>query len=312
MKRIKIIFIGICITLLAMNNLLAKNDWPVLKGPYLGQKPPGLKAEIFAPGIISTNEKHDYFSDYPIFADFFIFRQIAPYQQSRTYITQLKDGQWTKPRLNPFENKPWYYNYDWAKPGEIIYFSWRGPFENIDAPNVLNIWRVKRTHNGWSRPIKLPSPVNSQGSDTWPSVTKDFDVYFFSSRSQGFGHCDIYRTRPIKGKHINAKNLGRIINTRYDEVDPYIAPDGSFLLYCSDRPGGFGRLDIYIAYKTRDGSWSQSINVGKWINTAGNDERPYVTLDQKYLFFTSNISGKLDIHWVSAKIIKELKPKDLK
>ena len=52
-------FLLIFFILSIFHNLSAKEDWPVLKGPYLGQKPPGMKPEIFAPGIVSTPEIYE-------------------------------------------------------------------------------------------------------------------------------------------------------------------------------------------------------------------------------------------------------------
>lgn len=141
------------------------------------------------------------------------------------------------------------------------------------------------------------------------------------------------------GKYSPPENIGNhenAINTDYHEVDPFIAPDESYLIFTSNRPGGFGDADLYICYRKPDGAWTKAINMGPSINTEAVEFCPSVTPDGKYLFFSSNRllfqrysnhpisydekikildspgNGRGDIYWVSAKIIESLKPKELK
>ncbi len=79
------------------------------------------------------------------------------------------------------------------------------------------------------------------------------------------------------------------MNTEFSEHDPFVAPDESYLIFTSTRPGGFGREDLYIGYKKVDGSWTEPKNMGKTINSSGVDFCPMLSPDGKYLFFTRNI-----------------------
>lgn len=92
----------------------------------------------------------------------------------------------------------------------------------------------------------------------------------------------------------------------------YTAPDESYMIYCSMMPGGLGDDDLYITFKTADGSWSEPVHMGAEINTDKSENRPYVSPDGKYFFYTSTIRGNRDIYWVDAKIIEDLKQKELK
>ena len=98
-----------------------------------------------------------------------------------------------------------------------------------------------------------------------------------------------------------------MINTEHDEYDLFIAPDESYLIFSSDRPGGFGNVDLYISYKKGDGTWTEPKNMGRNINSGGA-VFPSVTDDGRFLFFQSRRGGNGDIYWVDAKIIEELKP----
>jgi hypothetical protein len=96
------------------------------------------------------------------------------------------------------------------------------------------------------------------------------------------------------------------INTASNEHDPYIAHDESYLIFDSDRPGGFGGTDLYICYKMADNSWSEPQNMGNNVNSESSDFCAMLSPDDEYLFFSSSRSGNGDIYWVSAYIINQL------
>jgi dipeptidyl aminopeptidase/acylaminoacyl peptidase len=311
----KIIFISIIFsTLLFLVNFTQDDDFPVLKGPYLGQKPPGMNAEIFAPGIVSTSENEALYGFFKE-GTFVLFDRTSPNLIEwipTVYIMELKNGKWTKPRLSPFRGKYWYHNYTFAPEGKTVYFACKGSLDDRTSSNDINICIVKKTAEGWSESRMLEPPVNSDEIDTCPTVTKEGTLYFFSGRGGGFGNGDIYRSKLINGKHIEVENLGKPINTKSDDIDPFIAPDESYLIFCSKKPGGYGGYDFYISYQKQNGSWTEPINMGEGINSSNHEERPYVTSDGKYFFFTRYESDNLDIYWVDAKVIENLKPNKLK
>ncbi len=291
-----------------------QHDFPALKGPYLGQKPPGMTPELFAPGIVSTEDNevsYGFFNDGTLF---FFDRTSADLEEwtPAVYRMELKDGKWTRPNASPYQGKPWYHYYTEAPEGEQVYFAWKGSLGDRTSSADINIWRVRKTAKGWAEPSKLPSPVNSSDIDSYPSVTDNGTLYFFSYREEGFGGHDIYRSLRTKGKHTMVENLGAPINTECDELDPFIASDESFLIFCSKTLDGYGGFDLYIAFKKRDGKWTTPVNMGEGINTSAHDWIPYVTPDGKYFFFNSNRSGNWDIYWVDASVIEILRPEDTK
>ncbi len=308
----KIILISMIFsTVLFVVNFTQDDDFPVLKGPYLGQKPPSMKAELFAPGIVSTSDNeflYGFFNKGTVF----IFDRTSPNLIDwipAVYFMELKDGKWTKPSLSTLKGKPWYHSYTFAPEGKTIYFAWKGALDDRTTSKDINIWSVKKTAEGWTEPRMLESPVNSDNIDTCPTVTKEGTLYFFSGREGGFGNGDIYRSKLINGKHIEVENLGKPINTEYDEIDPLIAPDESYLIFCSKKPDGHGGYDFYISFQKPDNSWTEPVNMGEGINSSSYDDRPYITPDGKYFFFTRYESKNLNIYWVDARIIDELREK---
>jgi hypothetical protein len=98
-------------------------------------------------------------------------------------------------------------------------------------------------------------------------------------------------------------NMGAVLNTPHHEWDQYIAPDESYMLFCSTKPEGLGEDDLYITFRKPDGTWQSPVHLGPRINSAASENRPYVSPDGKYMFYTSNRDGNRDIYWVDAKIL---------
>jgi hypothetical protein len=72
----------------------------------------------------------------------------------------------------------------------------------------------------------------------------------------------------------------------YNDLHPAISPDGTFIVFASDRPGGYGGTDLYICYRFPDNTWSKPINLGDKINTIENEISPFIAEDGS-LFFAS-------------------------
>lgn len=180
-----------------------------------------------------------------------------------------------------------------------------------------DIWMIRLTDTGWSQPQRLPAPINTEKfHDAYPSFAKNGTLYFFSQREGGYGKSDLYRSKLVNGTYASAENLGPVINTEFSEFDLLIAPDESYIVFVSNRPGGHEfmdyRHDLYVAFRKKDGSWTKPKNLGKDVNTIGGVALT-LTSDGKYLLFTGKGNEpNCDIYWVSTKIIEKLKPKDLK
>lgn len=292
------------------------NDFPVLKGPYLGQKPPGLTAEVFAPGIICT-QNHETMCGFLNEGTILIYRSIPTDFDNSVdspipiYITALKDTIWSKPRLTKNLGKPWFYNLQSVPQSETYYYGEWNRDENGERLD-LDIFKQHMTKSGWSDPEKLKYPINTDKFESWPSTAKDGTLYFFSGRDGGVGKTDIYKSELKNGEYKRVENLGNSVNSEDHDHDPFIDPEERYLIFCSTREGGSGKDDLYISFKTNEDTWSKAYNMGSNVNSEYIDNRPYMTPDGKYLFFVRVLNGNADMYWVDAKIIDELKPDELK
>jgi len=308
---------------------LKQVDFPVLKGPYLGQKPPGLTPKIFAPGIVSTGYSERNITVSPDGKELYYCLYGAPH--GVFLFMREVNGLWIKPRIPSFSGR--YQGELMLSPdGNMIVFSSNQPFENSKNTMEYWIWRVKREGADWGCPKPLGPAVNSGRFAGYPSISRTGNLYFFSERDDGLGKDDIYMSEWIDGRYTEAQNLGKSINTNLAEADPAIAPDESYIIFC--RREGESGWDLFISFKKKDGSWSLAKNMGEPINSDASDFCPSLSADGKYLFFTSTRirlptyseipityeekirflrspgNGNSDIYWVDAKILEIFRPDD--
>jgi hypothetical protein len=156
-----------------------------------------------------------------------------------------------------------------------------------DESDDWNIWRVGRAGDGWSEPTALDPPVNTGNHEIHPSLTDGETLYFSSDREGGMGRFDIYRSKRAESGYGAPENLGAPVNTEHGEGDLFIAPDESYIVFSSGRPGGFGRNDLYISFMKTNGSWTVPVNMGEAMNSEEIEYCPFVTPDGKYLFYSS-------------------------
>jgi hypothetical protein len=280
----------------------AKQEFPPLEGPYLGQTPPELTPRRFAPGIITTAENEGS-SGFALNGSVFIFQRFLD-GQCRTFIMRQKAGRWSAPELIPFW-KTMVHNGDFVISSDDKTMLYQVKTET-EAGLVSNIWRVEITESGWGERTPFPSPINTSSDESFASEAADKSLYFFSRRPGGKGLSDLYMCAFEDGKYSNPVNL-ESLNTEHHEWDPFIASDGSYLIFCSTKPGGFGADDFYISFKDGDGGWTAPLNLGEEINTPGSENRPYVTRDGRYFFFTSTRGGNRDIYWLGIAYLNRFK-----
>jgi len=128
----------------------------------------------------------------------------------------------------------------------------------------------------WSTPVLVPN-VNSAFGDVGPGISRDGrSLYFGSNRPGGFGNTDLWVSQraSVNDPWGPPINLGPTINTAAAELVPAFSTDGHWIFFNSDRPGGFGGLDVWASYRKNihdDFGWTTPINLGSNINAAGLD-----------------------------------------
>ncbi|MHC1705109.1 MAG: hypothetical protein AB9846_14470 [Tenuifilaceae bacterium] len=273
-----------------------------LKGPYFGQKPPGMIPEIFAPGLISKENSWDAAISFSPDGKEFFFTRRENIQgtENRIMCSELMNGVWTKPKLAPFARDITEYETFISPDGnKVFYNSDRAKPTGINA--VGEIWYSEKTPVGWSEGKYLTETIN-KGWIMFVTTSMNNNLYFTAGFNRKFG---IYKSEFIDGKYQEPEFLPNEINYLRG-AHPFIAPDESYLIFDA-QPDGMGKSQLFISFKNKSGEWLKSVKFDETINKTYTENIPNVSPDGKYFFFCRNN----DIYWVDAKIIEELSPKEL-
>jgi hypothetical protein len=269
---------------------------------YLGQDPPLLIPETFAPDIISKKEESEFGSVFNSDATEF-FYGVDVNGKSEIRYTYLNGEHWSDPEII-LVHEEYGYNDSFLSPYEKrLYFISPRALDGVGGPKDHDIWYVEKRDNGWSDPVNAGNNINSDGNEYYMSFTNDGTMYFASNinapedRKHDY---DIYSSKNIDGVFQEKISLGDSINTMHYEADVYIDPNEAYMIFCAIRPGGLGRGDLYISFRKPDDTWTRSRNLGQPINTEHHELCPFVSKDGKYLFYTSD----QDIYWVDTEILE--------
>ena len=298
--------------------------FPKLNGPYLGQIAPDSIPELFAPGIVCTGMDDRDIAISPDGKEIFY----GVLEKPHYVLVWLKEenGTWKSHKIAPFSGLYNDYEPQFSPDGNRLYFCSDRPLEGKGDPKDSDIWFVERNEDGWSEVQNLGAPINTEKNEFYPSVTKKGTLYFTSHDMK------ICRSEFANGSYSEPEILSDSINTRA-EYNAFIDPDERYLIYTSHSWGhAAGRGDLFIAFKKEDGSWTEPKHLGSDINSSAIEMSPTVSLDGKYLFFSSMRTideyntnpvktykqllqsfqkpqnKKLDIYWVNTNFIKNLRP----
>jgi len=257
---------------------------------YLGQKPPDLIPEPFAPRFVTTDgwEYSGVFS--PDMKEFYFLRQVEAAKEQELVVYKKEGNKWNETVISSRQGQPFL-----SPDGKTMYLGSR--------------YKERNDNREWSEIKELDSPF-----DTLPIMrltASSKGTYFFDEFKRDFTG-DIRYSRLVDGQYEEPRLLDKKINTG-KSFHPFIAPDESYLIFDSKREDGFGNSDIYISYRQQNGEWGVPINLGDKINTEAWEASASVTPDGKYLFFNRNMGSdefeNVDIFWVDAQIIETLRPK---
>jgi len=275
---------------------------------YFGQKEPKNHPELFAPNLVSKPNRHEFGCTLSKDGSEFYFG-VDNNGVMEIHYSILDEGVWS-PQKKLFESDSISFNDPMLSPDQKrLYFISNQAHGEIRIKDDTDIWYVERENKGseWSKPLPLGPAVNSDLNEYYASFTNDGTLYFASKdRSEDAPQYayDIFRSKYKNGAFQKAKKLPETINTNRYEADVFIAPDESYMIFCSIRKNGLGQGDLYISFRDETGNWSESVNMGDSINTEKHELCPFVSPDGKYLFYTRN----QDIYWVSTNILGKYKP----
>jgi OOP family OmpA-OmpF porin len=169
-----------------------------------------------------------------------------------------------------------------------------------------DLFESKKTGENWSVPANLGPMVNSRDWDVQPSLSADGqELYFVSDRKGGIGGSDIwYSKKDSTGRWTKAINAGPVINTKYDDISPFIHVNNRNLYFASNAHPGFGGLDIFVSEKV-DRKWTTPKNMGAKLNNFEDQYSFFVTADGKRAYFAKDEAGKKNFTRLFTTILPE-------
>lgn len=276
---------------------------------YFGQTLPGNSPEEFAEIFLETEGQRYQNSSFSPDGKEFLYNVFNEQTNSYAlYQTNYVNGSWTVPARAAFTE---------SLKEKLIY----EPRHHPDGRGLYlivegELFYSEKKGNGWTVPEKLEDPVNLPNTEH-PALDQNNTLYFWSRRE---GEDDLYQSVPEKGKYNSLSNLGVPVNSPAFDGDPFIALDGGYLIFTSNRGMatattegtwlGGGGTDLYISYR-KSGKWTNPKNLGSEVNKEDVwNYNPLVTPDGKYFIFGRRKMGEngySKLYWMSAAFIDSLR-----
>ncbi|HEY4651927.1 MAG TPA: tetratricopeptide repeat protein, partial [Pontibacter sp.] len=174
-----------------------------------------------------------------------------------------------------------------ANDAEMIYSAHKSP----EGPEQIRI--SMKVKGEWQPSKEYLAAPNQKSGHSIVTISPDGKLLYTFAEAEGLRSYD-----RSKGTWANPKPMPIPLNQLANETSVHITEDGQFAFFSSDRPGGFGGLDLYVSQRFPDGTWSAAINLGPTINTPHDEDAAYVDTETKTLYFSSrghNSMGGFDI-----------------
>ncbi len=265
-------------------SLCQPSDFPKLSGPYLGQKPPGMMPEVFAPGIVSTTEYREFSGTFaPDGHEYYFFRFA---EGAGIMVSKLRDGGWTAPQPADF-NTAFIDNEPHITPdGRYMFFCSNRPFPgNQDKRIPTQVWFMARNGDSWGEPKRL-------GMGMFATTSKKGNIYIGST---------VYRL--VNDELVEMEKLeydsSVLQGNRLPRHHTFIASDESYHVFDYQEV-------LYVSFRKPNGAWGRPIDLSEKLNLPGGKMLPTISPDNQHLFFCH----KGDIYWVSASVIEDMRLKE--
>lgn len=304
---------------------------PPASSSYLGQQPPGAKATLFAPGVVSTALFERDLAVTPDGREIYWTVTMPGSNLVTTVTSRLANGTWTSPEVVPQMTDPdtMFIEPAISPDGRRFFFTLAKPSPRGRIASAA-IWAMDRVGEGWGKAYDLGAPVNGEGKRFFPSITRNGTLYF--TREAGTAADGIYRAKLAAGRYAEPERLPVQVNSGSARYNAFVDRDERFLIVPMEgRPDSRGGVDYYAVFRNPDDTWRDPINLGEEVNTPGSGEySPYISPDGRYFFFMSSRipdtarpssltaaffrgllqrpqNGSADIYWIDAGFIEKLR-----
>ncbi|MCP4723397.1 MAG: hypothetical protein GY863_00095, partial [bacterium] len=203
MKHRFVSIIILNVFLLFLSGCAEKTAVPELEGPYLGQEPPGMTPELFAPGIVSTGNTDWTTAFTPDGNEAYYTTALLDYNVLVHIWTE--NGVWQEPELPSFADARYHFADPFVSPdGKRLYFWSNRPVEPSGEPrNNSDLWYVDLLENNtYGQPVRIDEIINTTDWQVFPTVSSNGNLYFSGYYADNTkGRFDVYMSELVDGKY---------------------------------------------------------------------------------------------------------------
>lgn len=263
----------------------------------VGRPKDGAGPELVAPGIVSTGDDEAHATVSPDGRLLYFLKDAPDFSRWTIVVSARAGDSWGAPEVAPFSGRDSDADLSFAPGGELAYFVSTRPTDGGDSPRAdTEIWRLRRRGDAWGQPEHV-AELGSEGNEWYPNATADGWLYFGSERRAGNlgppGTSDLWRARRVGGRFAAPENLGPVLNTPGEDIEPWVSSNGGLMIFASNgRPDTRGSYDLY-ASRLCGGVWRAPRNLGAGVNSPRWDFGARPTPDGRWLLFTSSRSREV-------------------
>ncbi len=226
-------------------------------------------------------------------------------EETCIYLMSFANKKWSSPDKTILPNNINTFFPMFSPSGDELYFA------KSNEKHETDLWVAKYQNSKIIDPRPLDSIFNSKSREAGHGKSKIGSFYFTSNRNDQNQCCgDIYYSKLESDGYKTIQKVNEL-SSGFDEESLYLAPDENYIIVQSWKTEFKSKHDLYISYRTKDSLWTTPKRLNNKINSKEIEQRPFISSDNKFLFFSRMSSVKekgkdvyeSDIYWVNTKSI---------
>ncbi len=281
--------------------LSCKNETENIKMQFLTEEIPNNTPFNFKQDIVPQNKLIHKGIFSPDLKEYYYTISDKNFEKFEVYVIKIRNGKWSEPEKAFFNSKYNEHGMSFSPNGNTLYFSSTRPVHIDGVYPTWHIWKSDKVNGQWNKPVYVDIPNLRNKLVSHPTITNSGTLYFHSSNLD-YSEMNIYHSKQVNSTFEDAKKTSISINSKTGKCTPYVSPKEDYLIFATIG----NQLDLMITFSDGNGKWINTKKLNNKINSIGQGN-PYVTTDNKFLFYTTgeHLKKNWSVHWVN--IESELK-----
>ena len=283
------------IILLVIGFISCENQNQKTKMQFLVKEVPSNIPIEFKDGLIPENKMIHKGIFSPDLNEYYYILSDKNFEGFEVFTIEKNNGFWSEPKKAFFNSKYNEHGMSFSPNGNTLYFSSTRPVNINGVSQTWHIWKSDKINGKWKEPVFVDIPNLRDKLVSHPTIGNSGTLYFHSSNLD-YSEMDIYQSKNLNGKFENAEKVLISMNSESGKCTPYVSPKEDYLIFASIE----NYLNLMIAYNNGKGEWIKTKKLNNEINDKGQGN-PYITPDNKFLFFTTGEHLEKDwkVKWVN-------------